>query len=258
MNKTPDGIKRYQAAQERFFKPVIVNFFAREFPRLFGPIMREKLADELISLFETLAPETKRIRPGQILWNALDKRTRGDSPNRKYVPVVLSLITQEDVHQLTMGAPMSQITKEAIARIIREAYDQGGILSSRDIGLLTLRHPTTASAMRKNYEREKSATLPHTGTVHDMGSCISHKTMMVQKVIVEKKDPADVAMECNHSQRAVDHYLKDYHRVKTAYQHIQNIDYIHMVTGIAKHVVKQYLQLIEHEQHGTVKLTGPS
>ena len=138
MNKTPDGIKRYSAATDRFFKPVIVNFFAREFPRLFGPLMREKLAEELITLFETLSPETKRIKPGQILWNALDKRTRGDSPNRKYVPVVLSLIIEDDIDQLTKGAPMSQITKNAIARIIREAFAQGGILSSRDIGLLIL------------------------------------------------------------------------------------------------------------------------
>jgi hypothetical protein len=247
MNKTPDGIKRYKAAKERFFKPVIVNFFAQEFPKLFGPIMREKLADELINLFQTLALETKRIKPGQILWNALDKRTRGDSPNRKYVPVVLSLITEDDVARLTEGVPMSQITKNAIARIIREAYAQGGILSSRDIGLLTLRHPAIVSRIRKEYEKEHGCTLPHTGTLHDMGSCISHKTTIVRKVIVEKKDPSDVARECNHSQRAVDNYLKDYHRVKTVYQQNQNVDYIHIVTGMAKHVVTQYLELLNYE-----------
>ncbi len=248
MINTPDGVKRYKAAKERFFRPVIINFFAREFPKLFGPIMREKLADELINLFNALAPETKRIKPGQILWNALDKKTRGDSPNRKYVPVVLSLITENDVAQLTNGVLMSEITKNAIARIIREAYDQGGILSSRDIGLLTLRHPSMVSQIRKAYEKAHDCTLPHTGTLHDMGSCISHKITIVRKVIVEKKDPADVARECNHTQKAVDNYLKDYHRVKTVYQQNQSIDYIHIVTGIAKHVVKQYLDIIRHEK----------
>lgn len=247
MNRTPDGIKRYNAAKERFFKPGIVNFFAREFPRFFGPLMREKLAEELITLFETLSPEAKRIKPGQILWNALDKRTRGDSPNRRYVPVVLSLITEDDIDKLTRGASMSQITKDAIARIIRQAFAQGGILSSRDIGLLILRDPTKVSAMRKQYEKQHGCTLPHTGALHDMGSCISHKTTVVRKVIVEKKDPADVARECNHSQRAVDHYLKDYHRVKTVYQQNNDIDYIHIVTGMAKYVVKQYLELIDYE-----------
>lgn len=247
MNKTPAGIKRYNAAKERFFKPAVVNFFAREFPRLFGPVMREKLAEELITLFETLSPETKKIKPGQILWNALDKRTRGDSPNRRYVAVVLSLITEDDIEQLTTGRPMSQIAKKAVARIMTEAYAQGGILSSRDIGLLTLKDPTKISAIRKTYEKEHGCSLPHTGSLHDMGSCISHKTTMIRKVIVEKKDPADVARECNHSQKALDHYLKDYHRVKTVYQHSNDIDYIHMVTGMAKHVVKQYLELIDYE-----------
>ena len=79
-----------------------------------------------------------------------------------------------------------------------------------------------------------------------MGSCISHKKTIIRKVIVEKKDPADVARECNHSQRAVDHYLKDFHRVKTAYHQNQDNNYIHIVTGIAKHVVQQYIEIINH------------
>lgn len=247
MIKTPDSIKRYNAAKYRFFKPVVVNFFGREFPKLFGPVMREKLADELIDLFETLVAETKTIRPGQMLWNALDKTTRGDSPNRRYVPVVLSIITEDDVAQLIRGTPMSTISKNAIARIIREAYEQGGILSSRDIGLLTLREPTTVSRLRKTYEQKNRCTLPHTGALHDMGSCISHKSTIVRKVVAEKKDPADVARQCRHSQRAVDCYLRDYQRVKTAYEHKQDLDYIHMVTGIAKHVVKEYVEIMNHD-----------
>lgn len=246
MIKTPDSIKRYNAAKYRFFKPVVVNFFAREFPKLFGPVIRERLADELIDLFERLSPESTRIRPGQMLWNALDKNTRGDSPNRRYVPVVLSMITEQDVDQLIKGSAMSTISKNAIARIIREAYEQGGILSSRDLGLLTLREPSTVSRLRKTYEQENGCTLPHTGALHDMGSCISHKSTIVRKVVAEKKDPADVARECRHTQRAVDCYLKDYHRVKTAYEHKQDLDYIHMVTGIAKHVVKEYVEIMNH------------
>ena len=75
MIRTPDRIKRYSSAKYRFFKPVVVNFFAREFPKLFGPLMRERLAEELIDLFDKLCPEKTTIRPGQMLWNALDKNT---------------------------------------------------------------------------------------------------------------------------------------------------------------------------------------
>ena len=30
----------------------LINFFAREFPKFFGPVIRERIADELIDLFE--------------------------------------------------------------------------------------------------------------------------------------------------------------------------------------------------------------
>jgi len=244
MSITTDSIKRYNSAQYRFFKPAVVNFFAREFPKFFGPVMREKVADEIISLFDRLRPDIKCLKPGQILWNALDKNTRGNLPNQKYVPVVLTIINDEDVKQLIKGNSMATIIKNAIARIIREAYDQGGILSTRDIALLTLREPTRVSKIRITYEKEHNCTLPHTGALHDMGSCISHKTMIIRKVVVEKKDPADVARECQHSQQAVDKYLKNYQRVKTAYKYNQDINYVHAVTGISKHVIKKYVNIL--------------
>ena len=247
MIKPSYNYKHYHSARERFFRPVLMNFFAREFPSLFGPVMREKLADELTALFEQLRPESRRLKPGQILWNALDKNTRGDSPNRKYVPVILSLVTEADVEELTNGASRRLITQNAVARIIREAYEQGGILSMRDVGLLILRHPSEASDIRQNYEAENDSLLPHTGRLHDMGTCISHKATIIHKIMVERKDPANVAKECNHTQPAVDRYLRDYHRVKTLEQENKDIDFIHLVTGLSRHLIRQYIEIIQKE-----------
>lgn len=239
--------KHYSSARDRFFRPALINFFAREFPSLFGPVMREKLADELIGLFEELNPQTQRLKPGQVLWNALDKHTRGDSDNRRYVPVVLSLVTEKDVEDLVNDLPRTQVTQNAVGRIVREAYAQGGILSMRDVGLLLLRSPSAASRRRKLFEQKNDCLLPHTGRLHDMGTCISHKEVIIRKVIIERKDPADVARECNHTQRAVDRYLHDYHRVKTLCQEDKDIDYIHLVTGLSRNLITQYLDIIEKE-----------
>lgn len=245
--------KRYSSAKKRFLKPAIIGFFAREFPKFFGPIIREKLADELSSLLEGLSPESQRLKPGQILWNALDKRTRADSPKVKYIPVVLSIITEEDIELLSKGIAMSQINKRAIARMLRQADAQGAVLSMRDVGLLTLRDPSSVSCIRISYEQENNCVLPHTGMLHDMGSCLSHKTSIVRKVIIEKKDPADVAKETNHTQKSVDHYLKDYNRIKTIYELNKDTDFIHTATGIAKHVINQYLEIIDQESEGCIK-----
>jgi hypothetical protein len=103
--------------------------------------------------------------------------------------------------------------------------------------------------MRITYEKENNCHLPQTGLLHDIGSGTSHKAIIIRKVVLDKKDPADVARETNHSQKAVDRYLNDYHRVKTVYDHNPDIDYIHLVTGLSKHLVKQYVEIIHHDTH---------
>lgn len=40
--------------------------------------------------------------------------------------------------------------------------------------------------------------------------------------------------------------LKNYQRVKTAYEYNPDINYVHTVTGISKHVVKEYVKIINH------------
>ena len=114
----------------------------------------------------------------------------------------------------------------------------------RDIGLLTWRCTSVISQFRKVYEHENDTVLPHTGNLHDMGSCISHKAAIVTKVVKEKKDPLNVAKETQHTLAAVDSYLKDYHRVKMCSEMNGDIGFIHKVTGLSKPVVRQYLDLI--------------
>lgn len=245
MLKVPPYVKQYQSAHDRFFKPALMNFFLQSFPDYFGKNIVEKMAEELICIFDRLHPERDYLEPGQIFWNALDKNTRGDSPNRRYVPVTLTLVSQDDINSLVQGVKPSQIAQHAMVRMIYQAFKQGGILSNRDLALLTLRDNSWTSKMRRDYEQKHQVTLPHTGVLHDMGSCITHKKQIVFKVVVEKKDPALVAKQTNHSQKAVDHYLQDYNRVKTVYQSNPDINYIHFITKISKNVVKQYIELFK-------------
>jgi len=77
--------------------------------------------------------------------------------------------------------------------------------------------------LRLIYEKEHNCVLPQTGVLCDMGSSISHKTTMINKVVIQKKDPATAARESNHSQKADDSYLKDYNRVKTVFEQNKDI-----------------------------------
>ena len=240
------SVKHYSSAHDRFLKPAIVNFFEREFCGMFGPVVRENIADALIDLFNSLCPESSRLKPGQVVWNALDKRTRADSQNRRYKPVILSIVTDDEVSMFENGSSVSSIRKNVIVRMIREAYQQGAVLSTRDLSLLLVSSSAYLSQLRIEYEKEHKTILPHTGVIHDMGTTLTHKRLIVYKHIVEKKDPSVVARETNHSQLAVDKYIKDFYRVKTLVNDKKDLDFIHHTTNISRHVINQYLQIINN------------
>jgi hypothetical protein len=246
MIPTASSVKHYSSAHDRFLKPTLVNFFAREFSGAFGPIVRENISDALIDLFNSLCPETSRLKPGQIVWNALDKRTRADSEKRRYKPVILSLVTDDEVSLFEKGTSITTIRKNVMARMIREAYQQGAVLSTRDLSLLLVSSASVLSHQRIEYENEHQTVLPHTGIIHDMGTTLTHKRIIIYKHVVEKKDPSIVARETNHSQLAVDKYLKDFNRVKTLVNDNKDINFIHHTTNIARQVIKQYLQIINN------------
>ncbi len=244
MIKSPDYVKRFNSAKVRFLKGSLNSFFKQEFPKLIGPILRTKLIDELIKLIEKILPLKDHLKPGQILWSVVSTSTRADSLNPRFVPVVLTIINEEDIEKLTKGVPISQIMEQAIARIIQEAYSQGGLLSMRDIGLLTWRYGAAISTYRKKYEKEHDITLPHTGSLQDMGSCISHKSMIIRKIEVDKKDPYAVAKETNHSMLSVDRYIKDFSRVRICHQDGKDVNFISLATGLNKYVIDEYITIL--------------
>ena len=246
MIKAPDCIKRFHSAKARFLEGALNIFFKREFPKLLGPILRRKLVEEIIKLLQDLLPLKDHVKPGQIVWNAVSTKTRADSPNVRFVPVTLTMINEQDIQQLADGEPMTKIMKQGIARITKEAYAQGALLSMRDIGLLTWRHGGSISHYRKKYEKEQNVTLPHTGSLQDMGSCITHKSTIVRKITIDKKDPLVVAQETNHSIGAVDRYIKDFNRVRLCYQDGKDQEFISLATGLNKFVVNEYVKLIEN------------
>jgi hypothetical protein len=245
MNRKPDGVRKYRTAHDRFLIPAIVNFFEREFSGHFGPIVRKNIAEELVSLFNSLCPETSRLEPGQMLWNALDKHTRADSPKRRYKPVILTVVDKSDIEMFEKQMPIPEIRKQVVARMMKEAYQQEGLLSTRDLSLILTTGAQQLSNVRAAYEAQNQTILPHTGTIHDMGSTVTHKRQIVYKHVVQKKDPKKVAYETNHSQPAVDRYIKDFYRVKTLVDDGKDIDYINLTTNISKHVIIQYQQILE-------------
>lgn len=246
--------KQYHSAHRRLLQASIAQFFETNFPKWFGPEIRDRIAHELINIIEDQCPATTALRPGQCVWNAVAIDTRADSQKLRLVPIVLTLVDDADITRLESGAPMAEVMRNSIARVLDEAYQQGALLSMRDLGLLTWHRESQMTRYRQAWETENSRLLPHPGTLQDMGTCITHKVQIVVKAVYEKKDTRQVAQETKHTQGAVDRYLRDFHRVRTCYRQRPDQDFICQVTGMSPHLVKQYIEIIE--KYENTHLTG--
>jgi len=244
MIKKPDAYHKYHSAKKRFLTSAIEDFFKLEFPHFFGPNMISRIANELISIFERNNLDIKTLKPGQILWRAVHKDTRADSVHCKFIPVVITLVDPDDINTLEKHGMKRKHRQKVIARIMREAYSQGALLSTRDIGLMLSTTDSLISMDRMEYEKEHQISLPHTGNLQDVGSCITHKYQIVYKYVIEKKDPVIISNETNHTLQAVDHYLKDYKRVKLLFMENKSPEFIKMATALPIHVIKQYINII--------------
>lgn len=237
--------KHYSSARSRYLQGALEEFLERELSNHFGPIIRQKLVDEILRLLEAVNRSSTDLQPGECLWRAVSLEHRADHPERSFREVILSLSTQEDAEALAHGVPMRKIAGWAIARIMRQAYEQGALLSMRDIELLTWRSSGNLTRHRQAYEQEHDCVLPHTGTLHDMGSCLTHKEVIVRKVVQQKLSVSEVSRQTNHTVAAIDRYLGDYRRVQHCYRSNYDVEQITLVTGIAPFVVRQYITLHE-------------
>ncbi len=246
--------KHYTSAHKRLLHAALAHFFDTNFPRFFGPEIRDRIAQQLVALMEAQMPPATHLRPGQCLWNAVAIDTRADSAHLRLVPVILTLVDAADITRLAHGDRVVQVAHDATARLLDEAYQQGALLSMRDLGLLTWRSHRVITTYRQAWEQAHGRLLPHPGTLQDMGSCITHKIAIVVKTVYEHHDPRQVARETHHTQQAVDQYLRDFHRVRTCYRQIPELEFICQVTGMSPYLVKQYLEIIA--KYEPTPLTG--
>jgi hypothetical protein len=224
-------------------------FLKQSVPQVGGPEVRQLVVNKIIELFDTYTVPADHIKPGQMVWVAVDKNTRADSKKVRYRPVVLTMITLPEIKDLEAGktTPPQQL-QGTIARILKESYEQGALLSMRDLALIFKRSPGEMSKVRQQYEEKTAEVLPTPATLQDMGSGVTHKALILKKIIVEKKDMVKVRQETHHTQQAIDRYLKSYRRIEILLDDKKSNHYIAKVTGLSPFLILQYEQIYKESK----------
>jgi len=91
----------------------------------------------------------------------------------KVVPTILSITHEEDKQMRINGYSHQEIRRYRVARLLKEAYNQKGVLTQADIAELIAVSARTIGKDIRTYQTELGIILPYRGTIHDIGPSLT-------------------------------------------------------------------------------------
>lgn len=218
--RTNEIIYRAQAQktlEDVLFQELVTNFGFEGMKGIARPLIKR-----VLEIVEEYDANRGFMRPGEVLWLAMDKdRKFGYGLATclcKMKVVKLQVWTQEEVRRLMKGESIRDVLPDRIARLLKDAYAQGGVLSLVDVGLIVGKSPgCVAEVLRKRYRpRHPEEFLPTIGSVFDVGKTTTHKAIAV-KLHLQGLLLAKIARRMDHHPSRVQKYIDDFQRVAGAY-----------------------------------------
>jgi len=129
----------YTPQLDRNLRTRLVNRFRDKYRFMGGDEIIQFIVDDILDLVEQEYKSMDLMRKGQILWDGVtvkQKRKPGRALTMKETrtkPIVLSLVTEEDIRKLKDGGSHKQLRMDVLERITMEAFEQGTTLSQIDI-----------------------------------------------------------------------------------------------------------------------------
>lgn len=234
---------------KRSLKQQLLAKFLNEYGYERGPVVAAAIVDDLLALIDQLY--TEQLPPRHLNWPAvpIHNGPNGKSPDiQQLVTVRLQMVSDQEVallnDQKLLGQQAAKRTfnQHRFARWCQQAYQQGGVLSLFDLSLLSGLGEGQVGYLIRQYEQDHQLTLPLRGTVHDVGPSVSHKAEVIRRFL-RGQSPAQIARDLNHTQQAVDIYIKDYEVTRKLAQKFPVAD-IPALSRRSASLVKEHLKLI--------------
>lgn len=236
--------KSYASLKHKNFRQSFIQMLENDFKLIGSGKVIEILVDNAIALIEKFMPE--KIPPGSTMVSAISKDApKGHNRGVKglpLVPVRLTVINEKLINRYANNEKTRQIKRDYVISLFKEAYAQGGVLSSADVALLMKMSQATISKYVRDYMESNDDIVPTRGFIHDIGPSISHKGIIVGRFL-RGELPDKVAKATNHSLQAVDRYIRDYERVKICINQKMEVPMIKSATGMSKKLINKYKEL---------------
>lgn len=231
------------------FEGALEAFFSSECPQLGGFRTRQVLVKSVIDMVNKFYPETSHMRPGQVTWPTVhkdEKSSYGKSIRQtRLTTVILDLVQSCDAQERANGKKLRTIKKEAVARVCKQSFEQGGCMTNAELAILLKISPTTVSKYIKEWEVDNKEVLPRRGSIHDIGPTLTHKKIIIEKLFLEQKTVQQVSRETYHSLAAIQRYISTFKQVLLCKKKGMSTEEIAYALNRTKRLIQEYETIIE-------------
>ncbi len=215
-----------------------------------GDRVQDMLIKDLIQIFQQYSVDPWHLEVGQTLWFAVhmdEKPGPGKTLSKmRVVPTILSVTHEEDKQMRINGYSHQEIRRYRVARMLKEAYAQKGVLTQADVAELIGVSAGTIGKDIKIYQTEQGVILPYRGTVHDIGPSLTHKKVIIEKFLQGIPTP-DISRMTQHTEEACDRYIKAFKKVRLLYGKMKPPE-IARIIGMSERLVNEYIALIDAQR----------
>jgi hypothetical protein len=228
----------------------IKHLLAEQYSFIGGDRVQDMLIGDLIQIFQQYSRDPWNLEVGQTLWFAVhvdEKPGPGKTlAKMRVVPTILSITHEEDKQMRTNGYSHQEVRRYRVARLLKEAHAQKGVLTQADVAELIGVSAGTTGKDIKAYQAEHEVILPYRGTVHDIGPSMTHKKVIIAKFLQGIPTP-DIARTTQHTEEACDRYIKAFKKVRMLHGKMKPLAIARMLE-MSERLVNEYIALIDEQR----------
>ena len=250
---------RYESLPKRSFRNAIIRMLEEEYKIVGSHKVIGMIANDIVELHKEFYPEVEKAPLGSISWRTTATQSKKPGYETKVEDyevktVVLPLVTESDVekriNQFYGHAKKNENYQkqqdrdiEVMARLVKSAYKQGGLLSGAELSVLLNRSLTTIGRYTRIYHERHDDILPTKGMILDQGSKPTHKAAIIN--LYEQGYPeVDIARLTDHQIESTSRYIKAYKKIKMLLERGFNLIEMVRITGMGRSTITQYRELI--------------
>lgn len=227
-------------------KGSVLDLIQRDYQFIAGDKIQEMFASDVVNLVNKCYRDPWKLDVGQVMWYGVkvsDKPNYGkNSKNTPLTPIILTLISEEDLKLKNAGYSDKEIREKKIVRLFKEAYEQGALLTHSDVAFLLHISTGTVSVQVNEYMERTGEVVPTRGIIQDIGRALTHKRIII-RLYKQGYQLPEIARMTDHTEEACDRYIKAYKKVEALSKKMKPQE-IAQTLEMSKSLVEEYIKII--------------